>query len=75
MILTIEFTPRQEAWLAEQAVQQGIVPAEIVKMLVDEHLSPTLASEETDSTLALFAHWQQLDSSPLNSGQFLLVQF
>ena len=38
MTLTIEFNPREEAWLAERAAQQGVAPAEIVKRLVDEHL-------------------------------------
>ena len=62
MTLPIEFTPREEAWIAERAAQQGVDPAEIVKMLVDEHLSTTMASEETDPTLALFAQWEQEDA-------------
>lgn len=62
MTLTIQFTPREEAWLAAQAAQQGVPPAEIVKMLVDEHLPPT-DSGETDPTLALFAQWKQEDAS------------
>ena len=62
MTLTIEFTPREETWLAAQAVQQGIPPAEIVKRLVDEHISPASESEETDPTMALFAQWAQEDA-------------
>ena len=58
MTLTIQFTPREEAWLAAQAVQQGVAPADIVKMLVDEHLPPA-EIEETDPTLALFEQWAQ----------------
>jgi hypothetical protein len=38
MTLNIEFTPQEEAWLHDQAAQQGIPPAEIIRRLVDEHL-------------------------------------
>ena len=38
MTLTIEFTPCEEACLTAQAAQQGVPPAEIVKMLVDEQI-------------------------------------
>ena len=38
MTLTIDFTPREEAWLAEEAARKGLAPAEIVRRLVDERL-------------------------------------
>ena len=38
MVLSIDFTPREEAWLAEEAARKGIAPAEIVRRLVDERL-------------------------------------
>jgi len=63
MTLTIEFSAREEKWIAAQAAQQGVPPAEIVKRLVDEHISPALGSEETDPTLALFAQWSQEDAA------------
>ena len=63
MTLTVQFTPREEAWLAAQAEQQGVLPTEIIKMLVDEHLSDGGASAETDPNLALFAQWAQEDAN------------
>ncbi|MCW3051806.1 MAG: hypothetical protein JWN14_976 [Chthonomonadales bacterium] len=63
MTLTIEFTTREETWIAAQTAQQGVPPAEIVKRLVDERISPALESEETDPTLELFAQWSQEDAA------------
>jgi len=63
MTLTIEFTAREEKWLADQAAQQGVPPAEIVRQLVEEHISPATESEEIDPTLALFAQWSQEDAA------------
>ena len=59
MTLTIEFTAREEKWLAAQAARQGVPPSEIVRQLVDEHISPNTEIEETDPTLALFAQRSQ----------------
>jgi|HubBroStandDraft_4_1064222.scaffolds.fasta_scaffold369479_2 hypothetical protein len=63
MTLQIDFTPREEAWLAAQAAQQGLQPAEIIKKLVDEHLPPEVEIDETDKTVALFAQWDKEDAS------------
>jgi hypothetical protein len=63
MILTIEFTPRQEAWLAVQAVQQGVTPADIVKLLMDKRLLRATKGDETDPTLALFVQWELEDAN------------
>src|SRR5690242_18313717 len=38
MTLTIDLSPQEEAWLADQASRQGMPPAEVVKRLIDTQL-------------------------------------
>ncbi len=47
MTLTIELDVQEEAWLADQAAQQGLEPTDIVKRLIDNHLSGGAPSPET----------------------------
>ena len=46
MTLTIQFSPREEAWINAQAEQQGVAPAEVVARLVEDRLP-----EEAQSTV------------------------
>ena len=48
MTLQIDVTPREEAWLADQAAQQGLPPAEIVKRLIDAQLPPVTPQEDAE---------------------------
>ena len=71
MTLTIDVTPGEEAWLAEQAEQQGVPPAEIVKQLIGAQLpadppkeTPMVKGVEVDPTLALFEQWAKEDATP-----------
>jgi hypothetical protein len=47
MTLNIEFTPQEEAWLNAQALRQGLPPAEIIKKMIDEKLTPETERTET----------------------------
>src|SRR5260221_11852593 len=44
MTLTIELNPQEEAWIAAQAAQQSLPPADIVKQLIDACLPSTPTS-------------------------------
>ena len=69
MTLTIELTPQEEAWLHEQAAKNGLLPAEILKQLVDERLLPRgeslpqpeptarASDAENAATIALLDSW------------------
>jgi hypothetical protein len=68
MTVTIDVTPGEEVWLAEQAEKQGVQPAEIIKQLIDAQLPgsaplevPASDGENIDPTEALFAQWAKED--------------
>ncbi len=50
MTLHIDVTPREEAWLADQASQLGLPPAEIVKRLIDAQLPPIPMQKEAEQS-------------------------
>ena len=71
MTLSIDVTPREEAWLAAQTAQQGLPAAEIVRRLIDAQLPTGTAIEAQvteekaiDRTQALFAQWAREDATP-----------
>ena len=91
MSLNIEFSPTEEAWINEQSSKFGLLPAEVVKRLVDEHMprargeSPHRDIEHpatnttTDSTVALLQSWLREDatddSNELRQAEEELVEF
>jgi hypothetical protein len=51
MTLSIDMTARQEAWIAAQAEERGLAPAQIVRGLIDRQLpaqTPREAAEDSD---------------------------
>jgi hypothetical protein len=63
MTLTIDLTPSEQARLAAAAPQEGILPAELARRLVSEHLPPPAEGKAgEDPTLALFAQWKRDDA-------------
>jgi spermidine/putrescine-binding protein len=50
MTLTIELSPQEEAWLTNQATQQGLQPTDVVKRLIDGHLPVITPKNEADAT-------------------------
>jgi|SRR5580658_4220961 hypothetical protein len=69
MTVTIDITPGEEAWLAEQSAQQGLPPATIIKQLIDAQLPGAEPTEPGDASLnavdptqALFTEWDKVDA-------------
>jgi len=50
MTLTIELSPQEEAWLTDQAAQQGLQPTDVVKRLIDGQLPPAELQETPDQS-------------------------
>jgi hypothetical protein len=48
MTLKIDVNPREEAWLADQAAQSGLQPAEIVRRLIDAQLLAVAKPKEVE---------------------------
>lgn len=48
MTSNIDVNPWEEAWLAEQAAQSGLQPAEIVSRLIDAQLPTVAKPKETE---------------------------
>jgi hypothetical protein len=75
MTVTIDLTPQEEAWLHTQAERQGLLPAEILKGLVDERLmgsdatpggavqSTHTVDAENAAAIALLDSWLEADAS------------
>ena len=53
MTLTIEMTPRAEAWIRAEAQHLGTQPAEIVEKLVEEHVPAQTVSPNEKALRAL----------------------
>lgn len=71
MTLQIEFTPREEAWLARQAEREGISPAEIIRRMVDAQLalnaepeqSTPILDAENAAAIAMLDRWVLEDAT------------
>ncbi len=75
MTLTIEFTPQEEAWIAAQALQQGLPPAEAIKQMVDERMPDADMRQiahakqvveidaRTRAAIALLQSWREEDAT------------
>jgi len=72
MILTISFTPQEEAWLTAQAVQQGLPPAALIKKMVDERMpdadeglaKPAVEiNDKSKAAIALLQSWMEEDAT------------
>jgi hypothetical protein len=65
MTLSIELTDQEEARLAAAARMKGIPREQFVRELVIERLPslPKLAEGEEDTTVQLFAQWDEEDAS------------
>lgn len=48
MTLVVELNPDEEAWLASQAVQEGLEPSNIVRRLIGSQLSNRISHKETE---------------------------
>lgn len=63
MTLTLDLDPNEEIRLAGAARREGLVPAELARRLVVEHLPSVIENdEEEDPALALFAQWEKEDA-------------
>ena len=75
MTVTIDFSPQEEAWLNDQALQQGVLPAELIKKMVDERMpdvsripeeseKPTaVIDDRSKAAIALLQSWMEQDAT------------
>ena len=47
MILTIELSTQEEAWITARAEQEALPPSDVVKRLIDRHLLPDTLEERS----------------------------
>ena len=65
MSMTIDFSPQEEATVADAARQAGVAPAEYVRKVVKEHLPPATVDSEPNPFLArLEARLAQAPTDP-----------
>ena len=73
MTLNIEFAPQVEAWIKAEAQQRGLLPADIVRSLVEERVAasdaPMTATDtvqidaENAAAIAMLNRWVEEDAT------------
>jgi len=61
MTISIELNRDEEDRLKAIARREGLELEDVVRKLVADHLPPAPLGEQSDTTVALFAHWDQED--------------
>lgn len=70
MTLQVDFTPQTEAWINAQAQQRGLLPADLVRRVIEESAAAAALpprTQESDSkpdpTIALLQSWIAEDAT------------
>jgi hypothetical protein len=68
MKLTIDLAPQTEAWISAEAKHLGVLPADLVRGILDERAASTDSPHDPrERVRTLLRRWQALDRTPMLS--------